>query len=90
MVVTAKEEVDPGAAGAKGFGQNVQRLSSYFYTEDGILVSTRVARLQQAFDNLMKFSTAWTSAPIFTRRQACLVRLVARLGTTLGRHTASR
>ena len=54
VVALPGEAVEPGAVVTGGFGQDIQHLAAYFYAGDGILTSTRVARLQQDFDTLTK------------------------------------
>ena len=48
-----EEAVDPGATDTEAFGQDVQHLSAYFYSDDGLLASTQVAGLHHVFTTLM-------------------------------------
>ena len=52
MVASTDEAVDPDEARTEGFGQDIQRLASYFYADDDLLTSTQVEQLQQAFNTL--------------------------------------
>ena len=36
-----------GESGSKGFGRDLQRMVAYLYSDNGVLASTRVARLQR-------------------------------------------
>ena len=49
-----EEAVPLGEAITEGFKRDVQRLETYFYLDDRILVPMRATRLQQAFDTLME------------------------------------
>ena len=45
MVESTKKAVEPGATETEGFGWDVQRLTTYFYADYGLLALTWVARL---------------------------------------------
>ena len=45
VVELAEEAVEPGVADTEVYRKDVQRLSEYFYADNGILTSTQVARL---------------------------------------------
>ena len=47
VTVVVKMEV-----GAEGLGISIQDLAAYFYVDDGLVVSTRLKRLQMVFDVL--------------------------------------
>ena len=49
MVAATEGTVNPGT---EGFGQDIQRMAKDFYADNGLLVSTRVTWLHQAFDVL--------------------------------------
>ena len=49
MVAATEGTVNPGT---EGFGQDIQRMAKDFYSDNGLLVSTRVTWLHQAFDVL--------------------------------------
>ena len=46
--------MDPGAADTEGSGRDVEYITAYFYTDDGLLALTWVAHLQHAFTKLTK------------------------------------
>ena len=48
-----EEAVPLGEAITEGFKRDVQRLATYFYPDDRLIVSMRVTSIQQAFDTMM-------------------------------------
>ena len=42
-----------GGSGLEGLGRYIQWMTAYFYAGDGLLASTRVARLQRLFNVLV-------------------------------------
>ena len=54
MVASAEETGDSGADYTEGLGRDVQNLAEYFYDDNGLLASTRVARLHRDFGTFME------------------------------------
>ena len=90
IVASMEEAVVPGAAVTEGSGREVQHLSAYIYTDNGLLASPRETRLQQVFDTLRGYLTVSSSAPIWPIWWAWLSSHAAHLGGTLQKHIYSK